>query len=358
MPDSPRSDKMPDSPRSDNDDVSNSTTTNTTTSVTFPLPNSTMDVSFTDLSMNDISFASPVFVSHTRNVVTDGSGYVVTEQEGQTIDASYILYNTFDTTNPELYDPNIQERLIEKTLIYDDQTDPSGQNTLLVRQIQTYASQIQCDSFHGKGSIDDYAALFEAASKIVHDTKQMELNIEIEGFSEFGRAADELSQLFQSFTIKLQNVNIINDTTFLTAIAQALEKIVNLSRVFGKFKETILATSTIAIPKSTYDTKIALEGVMDEVACAMNYIGYFVDASSNPTLTDAQLSDTEKAIIDKAVDTIDHWNIICEQGISVGMSQDPNIQYIVQSSGVLKQTTGILQNATAKLRQKLYKYLG
>ena len=354
MPDSPRSNK------SNDHDVSNSTTTSTTTHVTFPLPNSTIDVSFTDLSMNtisDISFVSPIFVSHTRNVVTDGSGYVVTDQEGQTVDSSYVLYDTFDTTNPELYDPNIQERLVETISMYDDETDPSGQNSILVRQIQTYASQIQCDAFHGKGSVDDYAALFEAASKIAHDTKQMELNVDIEGFSDFGRAADELSQLFQSFTIKLQNVNIINDVAFLTSISAALGKIVNLTKVFGKFKETILATSTIAIPKSTYDTKIVLEGVMDEVACAMNYIGYFVDASSNPSLVDAQLSNTEKEIIHKAVDTIDHWNVICDQGISVGMAQDPNIKYIVQSSRALKQTTSALQNATEKLRMKLHNYL-
>jgi hypothetical protein len=46
------------------------------------------------------------------------------------------------------------------------------------------------------------------------------------------QVADDLSSLFNGFILKLQNVNIINDTAFLKAIASALKKIVNLSNVF------------------------------------------------------------------------------------------------------------------------------
>jgi hypothetical protein len=57
-----------------------------------------------------------------------------------------------------------------------------------------------------------------------------------------------LSNLFTGFIIKIQKVNIINDTLFLKSILDALKKIVNLSNTFGKFKEAIIATSLIQIP--------------------------------------------------------------------------------------------------------------
>jgi len=69
-----------------------------------------------------------------------------------------------------------------------------------------------------KGTIDDYNELFIAASKIANDTKQMKLDVEVDGFDDFGRAADELSELFASFTKKIQNINIINDETFLQSV--------------------------------------------------------------------------------------------------------------------------------------------
>jgi hypothetical protein len=157
------------------------------------------------------------------------------------------------------------------------------------------------------------------------------------------------------FIIKLHQVNIIDDFVFLTAIASALSKIVNLSNIFGRFKETILATTTVKLPKSAHDTKIIIEGVMDEINCAMQYIGHFVDASfSAPSA--AELSTEEKNIIDKAVQTIDNWNILCEHGISVALESNVDIQYIQQSSNELKQTTNVLKTATNKLKTKLAQY--
>ena len=94
------------------------------------------------------------------------------------------------------------------------------------------------------------------------------------------------------YIAKLENINIINDLSFLTAVADSLKKIVNLSNVFAKFKETIIATSTIKIPKSAHDTKVILENVMDEVSCAMNYINHFVNPEYN--VEHGELSDSDK----------------------------------------------------------------
>ncbi len=258
------------------------------------------------------------------------------------------------TTNPN-FDPQITENLVGTvTNHYDNDPNETSNTELIVEQIRDYATQIKCDNFHGKGSIDDYGALFNAASQIANDTKQMNLDIDIDGFNDFGNAADELSKLFTSFTKRLQNINIINDNSFLNAVLNALKKIVNLSNVFGKFKHTIMVTSEIKIPKTTHDTKNILVDVIAEVNCAMNYINNFVEPSNDLPL--GQLSDDEKNVINKAVATIDNWKILCENGVSIALNNDTDINYLKQTNTDLKTKTQSLQNATLKLKQKLNQY--
>jgi len=194
------------------------------------------------------------------------NGLVITNQQGQTADGSEVTKTTFNTTDPDLYDPVITENLVETvSSTYVDNLN--AENILVLNEIKEYASKITCSDFHGKGSIDDYAELFNAAAKIANESKQMKLDVVVDGFEDFGRAADELSDLFTNYIIKLQNVNIIDDIDFLRSIASSLKKIWNLSEVFGRFKETILATSTVQLPKSAHETKIVLEGVMSELNC-------------------------------------------------------------------------------------------
>jgi len=333
-----------------NDDSSGN---NTHVDVSFNIHYTDSSYSLFDVSCDD---TLPVVVPIVRDIsftVVDGSGYEIVTKTGKAADGTKIARVTFDSTHPELYDPNITENLSNVVTTYDDEATPNSQTDILLNQIRGYAADIQCSDFHGKGSIEDYTALFQAASKIATDTKHMELNVDIEGFNEFASAADDLSELFEGFITKLQNVNIITDITFLTAIATALGKIVNLSNVFGKFKQTVFVTSTIQLPKSAHDTKIVIEGVMSEVNCAMQYIQFFVDPSSNPTLHDAQLSSIEKNIITKSVDTIESWNILCEQGISIAMSNDPDVKYIQEKSAELKTTTNTLKTVTNNLKSKL-----
>jgi hypothetical protein len=243
----------------------------------------------------------------------------------------------------------INQNMIE-TIEYNANVDTT-ESIALANQIKDYALQIKCEDFHGKGSIDDYSELFRAASKIANETKQMQLDINVDGFSEFGNAADELSKLFVNFTKKLENVNIINDTVFLQTVLDALKKIVNLSNVFGIFKETILITSEIKMPKSLFDTKVVIEGVMDEVNCAINYINNFVNPDEN--LTSGQLSQDDKNIISKAVSTIDNWQILCEQGVSIALINNTDVQYLKNTNNELKQKTAIIKNATQTLKNKL-----
>jgi hypothetical protein len=306
-----------------------------------------------DLSCDDTIPVIVPIVSDISYTIVGGSGYEIINKTGKAEDGTQLARVTFDSTQPELYDPDIHQNLTNVISTYDDASAPGSQTEVLLNQIRGYATELQCTDFQGKGSIDDYTTLFQAASKIATNSKQMELNVDIEGFNEFANAADDLSALFNGFITKLQNVNIITDVTFLTSISIALQKIVNLSNVFGKFKETIIATNTVQLPKSAHDAAVIVQDVMDDVNCAMEYIQYFVDPASKPSLTSAQLSSTEKNIITKAVATIDSWNILCDQGISIAMANDPDVQFIQQSSAELKTTTRTLVSLTNNLKSKL-----
>jgi hypothetical protein len=276
-----------------------------------------------------------------------GDGFEVENTQVVDTSGNVDTHTTFITT-AVTSDVQITEDLSGMVHAYQD----SSANQLYINQIKDYAEKIQCTDFQGKGTIDDYAVLFNAAAKIANDTKHMQLDVDVDGFNEFANAADQLSTLFNSFIIKLQNVNIIDDSVFLAAIVNALQKIWNLSETFGKFKQTIVATSTIQLPQTTHDTRVAVESVINQLNCAMNYINYFVDASANQP-NNAALSETEVSIISGAVTTIENWNTLCEQGVSIAMSTNPDILFIKNANNILKQNTGNLTAATNKLRVKL-----
>lgn len=284
--------------------------------------------------------------TYTDQTITE-PGLVITHNQQGIPDDYLNTISTFNTTDPINHVPQINENLVENITIYDNNSNSEA----IVNEIRQYATQIKCEDFHGKGTIDDYTALFQAASQIANDTRQMQLNIDIDGFNEFGQAADELSALFANFTKRLQNINIINDSTFLLAVLNALKKIAHLSDVFGRFKETIIVTSEIKIPKSAHDTKEILENVMEEVNCAMNYINHFVTPDEN--LSNAQLSNDDKNIINKAINTIDNWKILCDQGVSIALNNNTDVSYLKQTNNELKQKTNSLKNATNKLKLKL-----
>ena len=265
--------------------------------------------------------------------------------------------NTVNTnTVPD--DTIITETTFSSNIITENLTtiveeyDDSATTASIVSQIQECASQITGASFSGNGSIEDYTALFESASQIVSGTQQMTLDVDVSGFNEFGQAADDLSALFTSFIEKLQNVSIIDDTAFLQSVLSALQKVVHLSQVFGKFKETIVATSKVDIPHSCHTTAKILQGVMTEIDTAVNYINYFVSPETNNMPEGAELSHEQQHSLAVASATIDNWNALCEQGVSVAMTNNPNIQTINQVNAKLSSTTNSLTSATARLKAK------
>ena len=365
---------QPNSPRSDNSDNQNTDNSNNQTQTQNQNQNQNTDNSNNQTDTNDVIDIQRVINGNTGSMTTiEGNANIenpvftnvvysntfvngnvnIQDTMGTTINGNFATQSTFNTIDPTL-DTQITQNLVETVdSYYDDACNT--QTAVVMAQISNYASKIQCSDFHGKGSIDDYSELFRAAAKIANDSKQIKLDIDVSGFTEFSQAADDLSNLFNSFIIKLQNVSIINDLDFLNSIAISLQKIWNLSETFGRFKQTILATSSIQIPKSAHDTKLILQNVMGEVNCAMGYINHFVNPGTE-VLTAANLSLAEHDVINKAVATIDNWNVLCDQGVSIAMSSNPDIQYITQSNNVFKTQTTNLRAATSSLRAKLSLY--
>lgn len=310
-----------------------------------------VEISVTNVSTSVSEPNSPrqnVTQNVTQNVsqIVSQSGTIV--EPGITIiqNVSSILLQTYSPANPIIRE-DFQQNV---SLVREDNLGDIS----LIDQIKACAVEIKCDDFHGKGSIEDYTLLFDAASKIVSDVKHVQLDVDIKGFQEFGEAADELSLLFEGFTKKIQSVNMIDDTAFLQSILSALKKIVNLSNTFGKFKKTIVATSTIQLSDSVSETKNALKEVKEEIDCALKYIQYFVDPSGS--LPNAELNEVDKNVIHRATTTIEAWSHIYENGVSVAMSQNEDIQYIHQSNDWFKQNSVVIKESTSKLRSRYSRY--
>jgi hypothetical protein len=292
-------------------------------------------------------------VNPTSNTTTNIDNVAVVQTtQGETADGSDAVHTTFITTDTTA-DPNITVDLGQVVVSYEENDNtPSG---AIVREIQSYADKIKCESFKGKGTIEDYNELFVAASKIVNETKQMRLEVDLDGFNEFGAAADELSSLFEGFIIKLQNVNIIDDLVFLNTVLSAMKRISNLVDMFGRFKETIIATATVKIPKSSHTTRLIVQDVVSNLNCAMDYVNYFV----NPTVPipeQAALSATEKTIISAATSTIENWRLLCEQDLTISMANNPDVVAMKQFNQQLSLKSAQVRNNVLSLRAKLSQF--
>lgn len=356
MPSTNPSQSPPASPRNvdiSNSDISNNFSFDISGVIEFDISSSTIFSLDTNDTPFDISLAlhlSPD-ISLSSYVVTISGGIETITESGIKPDGTVIYQNITFTTDAS-NQIQITEDLSAVIQIYDDETDPSLNAVL--QEITQYAEKINCSNFQGKGSIDDYTELFTVAANLAKDAKQTSLSIDIAGFQEFGNAADELSKLFHQYIVKLQNINVINDYAFLLSIKASLQKISNLAEVFGKFKETILATSIIQIPKSLQDTRYILDGVMSEVDCAMKYIHHFVCPEEDISMcAAADLSKDDKQLISDAVTTIKKWNNDFNENLQVVISENADVQFIENANQLISNTALNLKDATACFKGKL-----
>ena len=333
---------------------------------TIDMSSTTIDVSFIAIDMNstlyniDISNTLTNFAIDCSINMIDISFTNVMEtitKTGTKSDGTEVIQILAYTTD-QSSDIQIVEKLNTQIEIYDDAIDPEINN--IIQEISQYASKISCSDFQGKGTIDDYAELFKVASNLAQNTKKTSLDIDIAGFNEFGNAADELSKLFQQYIVKLENMNIINDKDFLHSISVSLKKIWNLSETFGKFKQTILGTSIIKVPKSIKDTRVVIEDIMSDVDCAMKYIHHFIspetDISCNNLCGNAELSEYEKKMIEESIHTISTWDQLYNKGMQIAISDNSDVKFIEEANKIIQTTTNSLKDATSIFKGKLTIY--
>jgi hypothetical protein len=344
-------------------------------------PTTTIDISFSTINMvsttTDISFVATNMSSVTykidiSNAISDFAadcsvntfdisfvdGLEIITKTGKKADGTELIQILAFTTDPSS-DIQIVEKLNTTIQIYDDEIADSEVNEI-IQEISQYASKINCTDFQGKGSIDDYAELFKVASNLAQQAKQTSLQIDISGFNEFGNAADELSKLFQQYIVKIENMNVINDKDFLKAISVSLKKIWNLSETFGKFKQTILGTSLIKVPKSLKDTRDVIEDVMSDIDCAMKYVHHFISPETDDCNTNlcgyAELSNEEKLMIEESIQTIQHWDQLYNKGMKIAISENADVKFIEEANKIIHTTTNSLKDATAIFKGKLTFY--
>ena len=71
---------------------------------------------------------------------------------------------------------------------------------------------------NGKGTLENYQELFQAATKIVNESK----NVDLDGLVNVGQAAEDLSLLFAGLTLQLKNLLTIPKTHFPKFLADVL----------------------------------------------------------------------------------------------------------------------------------------
>jgi hypothetical protein len=334
-----------------------------TSFTTINMISTTTDISFIAIDMSSITYKIDIS-NALSNFAADCSvntfdisfvdGLEIITETGIKSDGTEIVQILAFTTDPS-NEIQIVEKLNTTIQIYDDtETD------LLIQEISQYANKINCTDFQGKGSIDDYAELFKVASNLAQETKQTSLQVDIAGFNEFGNAADELSKLFQQYIVKLENMNVINDKEFLKAISVSLKKIWNLSETFGKFKQTILGTSVIKVPKSLKDTRDVIEDVMGDINCAMKYVHHFISPETDDCNTNlcgyAELSNEEKQMIEESINTIRNWDQLYNKGMQIAISENADVKFIEEANKIIQTTTNSLKDATAIFKGKLTFY--
>jgi hypothetical protein len=277
----------------------------------------------------------------------------VTYQQGTTASGDEVTYATMVTNE---LDPSADVIITENLVsIVDDDMELDPSRNAILNEIRLYASEIQCPDFHGKGTIDDYKELFIAASKITTDIKQIQLDVDVQGFQDFADAADDLSKLFTSFILKLENINIVDDSYFLSVVLDSMKRIANLSKTFEQFKKTILLTTKIHIPKSTQETRVVLEQALCQINCAMNYVSNFASPVQGG-LPGSELDDEDKQTIQTAVNTINNWSTLSDQGVSIAMKDNPDIKSITQYSNQVKAKSLQLRDVTNLLKTKMASY--
>jgi hypothetical protein len=257
--------------------------------------------------------------------------------------------STTNITNTELVSENVQVYETEKTTInqYED-----AETCAILNQINNYASKIDITDFQNKGRIEDYLSLIQNAQNIVNQNKTHNLNVDLTQYNSLGSVADELSELFNQLTINVQQQATIVDKDFLNGLLSTMQKLYNLSNVFGKFKQVMTTEVVLNVPKSLTNVEKTLQKVSTTLASASNYITYFADSSS---VTDQNIISNSQLAPDDLNNIQESINILSTSQENMNNLIEKQVSNITSNINSLSSNITSLSNSLSKLKLKIGK---
>jgi len=222
----------------------------------------------------------------------------------------------------------------------------------ILNQINDYASKIEILDFKNKGRIEDYLSLIQNAQNMVDQNKTHNVNTDLTQYNNLGVVADELSELFNQLTINIQQKTTIISKDFLNGLLSTMEKLYNLSNVFGKFKKVMTTELVVNVPKSLVNVENTLKKVSDTLTSASNYITYFADSSNvtdKDTICNSQLSTNDFNNIQQSI------NILSTSQNNMNILIDKQLSTITTNINSLTNNISTLSNSLNKLKVKIGK---
>lgn len=254
---------------------------------------------------------------------------------------------TINITDTKLTSENIKLSEIEKAIVnqYDD-----NETSAILNQINDYASKIEISDFQNKGRIEDYLSLIQNAQNIVNQNKTHNINVDLTQYNNLGSVADELSELFNQLTVNVQQEATIVDKDFLNGLLSTMQKLYNLSNMFGKFKQVMSTELVVNVPKSLSSVENTLQKVSATLASASSYITYFADSSSvtdENVISNSQLAPCDLNNIQQSID------ILSTSQTNINNLIDERVSTITSNINLLSSNITSLSNSLSKLKLKI-----
>lgn len=237
----------------------------------------------------------------------------------------------------------------------------SAESILLVSEIQALQDKIKCSKFHGKGSMEDYAAVFKKIQEYfaVAGDSNVEITVDVTSLDQFAEQAKNYSAMFEEILIKFNRVSSVDDSAVLKKIKQDLIDISKMYENIEKFKAIVTGTTGLKVPKTIKDCTDVLENVYSNINCSLDYINRFAD--KNYVLTEdkeikSQLSEDDKKALDYFAYSIQVWIDMIDNEGTVAMNTNSFVKKFKESIAKFDLPTENLTKAMGLMKERMARW--
>lgn len=199
---------------------------------------------------------------------------------------------------------------------------------LMISEIKDYSSKLNINTFQHNGSIEDYLALMESLSNANKNNVYDIDSEEFKQWEEVGRASDELAEIFNNFSYKIDSTHIVTDLNILEKVLKVLKKIYNLSVAFNNFKHKIIVSTQL--PKKLSAINETILSVIPSVQQMTSYINFFTgkeNVTDPAVIIGAKLKDADTQAINASI-SVNNDLLLLKNNL---MSIDTNLSSIENS---------------------------